>query len=132
MELDSLLEDIYDCPLPGQNILEPWENWVVDDCREALKVPDSCEDVIECSSSSSFGDTVAAAASFGEPEVESRMFAYPPQLSSPPNRSYSTFHQVQNQILQENVTGHVTGFNDVSDQRQQRPFILIKKMDMEK
>ncbi|CAI8585458.1 unnamed protein product [Vicia faba] len=74
MELDSLLEDIYDCPLPGQNILEPWENWVVDDCREALKVPDSCEDVIECSSSSSFGDTAVAAASVAEPEVESRMF----------------------------------------------------------
>ncbi|CAL5199783.1 unnamed protein product [Lathyrus oleraceus] len=73
MELDSLFENVSDSPLSGRNNLEPWENWRGDDGREALKVPDSRQDVVETSSSSSFGDT-AAAASFGEPEVESRMF----------------------------------------------------------
>lgn len=74
MELDRLLEDLNDSSMPRQNILEPWENWRDGDYREALKVPDSRHDVIESSSCSSFGDTTTAA-SFGEPEVESRMFA---------------------------------------------------------
>ncbi|XP_058774098.1 uncharacterized protein LOC131648355 isoform X2 [Vicia villosa] len=73
MELDRLLGDLNDSSSPRQNILEPWENWRGGDCREALKVPDSWHDVIESSSCSSFGDTTTAA-SFGEPEVESRMF----------------------------------------------------------